>query len=515
MMIQQKGKNISVTNLLFRLALLAVSVAITLMLAVNPFNFLPIGFQYLYLVPLTFGIYFSCSRLANLFFKNISMAFFTVILMLRYLATPLIMAVSGKYSAMFNGVASSASQKDLAVKLMLYEMLILFVTIELCIVFIYRRGASKKKEGKKAQQYPNTVYIVSICAGLLGVLIFPGLMSKFNFLFVNRSMEVINRKTLEVILSYFLELTQAILFIIAVKYAVKRKENGQKYSRLLILALSVLNIAFLWTTNRMTIFIITGTTLAILLYVFPERKKGLIFIISALSVIMVVLLSSYRLFGTTGSQVDDRGFAHFLQIENLSRQFQIYFAGPDSIAGSAATGEYYGRLLTGKTFLNDTFLAVNFIRQLPIFLHDQINSTGYYFNLYCSNGNQYGLIVPMVGQGYLYFGFLLSPVFTIICTVIMFMAERKARSSFDIGYRYVFQLLTFYFALSCIYNYTIVVQNLFNKFFPLFLIIWCNNHLLQGKEKKTEILSSRYIRHIEADKENARNAEKKSSCYIK
>lgn len=479
---EQCKKQYTIENIPLRLIVAIFSISITYLIANN--SFITNGFEELYLIPLVFGMYFLCSQFANLFNKSLTMSFFTVVLLFRYLITPLVMCLSNYYSAMFNGAGTSFSQKDVSIKLMLYEMIVMFVTIELCIRFILNREIVSKKKQQGIASHSNAVYLVSIALGVLGAFLFPNLLlNKFNFLFIHGEITIVNRKTYIVLLSYLLQFAQVFIFLMIVKHALSRKMNQLNYNRVMIFLAGFINIAFIWTTNRMTIFIVAGTTLAVLIYAFPEQKKKLFALVFILVVFMAILLSSYRLFGTTGNQVDEVGFKSFFKLNNLSKQLQIYFAGPDSVAGGVAVDDYYKSLITPKTFLNDTFLGVNFIKQLPVFLNDFANTSGDYFNRFCSNGSRFGLIIPLIGQGYVYLGFLFSPFFTVFFTVALFLIENKVKNLTNIDYLYVFQLLGFYFALFPIYNYTIMIQNLFNQFLPLYIIIWLNHHLCIKKNQ--------------------------------
>ncbi|MGV8983508.1 hypothetical protein [Clostridium sp.] len=444
-------------------------------------NFLN-GFQFTYCIPVIFGIYYTFSRLKNFFLKNVSMSFFIIILIFRYLLSPLLMGISNNYSAMFYGANTYYEQQDLAVKLMIYEMVFVFFTIEICIKTILNKNSRNKQLNKISHNYTNIVFIISIFIGIMGLIMYPNLLEDFNFIFVKQKINVINRNTIVTFLAYFLEFAQVFLFIICVKYCLYSKEKKNRYSLGLLLLISLINITFMWSANRMTIFIVAGTTLAILIYAFPNKKKIFILGILGISIFMVILLSSYRLFGTIGQTVDKSGFSDLAVTSNLAEQMQIYFAGPDSIAGAVAVKKNYKGIITAKTFLNDTFVGVQFIKQLPIFLNDNYNTTINYFNLYCTNGSNIGLIIPMVGQGYIYFGFVFSPIFSVLSVIVFFLAENKAKYSVDIDYKYIYIYLSLNMALFPIYNYTIMMQNIFGRFIPLFLIIWLNQYIYIKKK---------------------------------
>ncbi|MEF9916976.1 MAG: hypothetical protein RR746_06395 [Lachnospiraceae bacterium] len=451
------------------------------------------GFKLLFLIPLIFGLYFFFSNLKKYFLKNIPMTFFIIVLFFKYLITPFVIMSANNFSAMANGAVTSLRQQELGTSIMIYEMICIIITIEICIKFFGKEKKIRNSE-KKAYNYPNTVLIISIFIGIVALFIFPQILQDFNFILVKEETFVSNRNTIITIFAYFSEFAQIFFFIVTVKICVYKKNSGKKYSTIALFLTGILNITLMWTANRMTIFLVAGTTLSILLYYFAEKKRIFLISILLLSVIMVILLSSYRLYGTVGLELSS-DFADYFKLDKLSAALQTYFGGPDSVAGAVATKEYYGEAINGKTFLNDSFGAVQFIKQLPVFLNDRRNSTFFLFNMVTANGYNPGFIIPMAGQGYIYFGFFLSPIFSILSVLLLFLSERKAKTKNDVAYKYVFIYLTFNFALFPMYNYTLLMQNVFGRFIPLYMIIWLNKYIYFRKvnNKKERSISDANI----------------------
>lgn len=435
------------------------------------------GFKLMVLIPLIFGTYFFFSNLKKYFLNSIPITFFIIVLFFKYLITPFVMTSANNFSAMANGASTLLRQQQLGTSLMLYEMVCILIAIEICIKVFQKQNNKKIITTKKETcDYPNTVLVIAIIIGIAALFIFPQILQDFNFISVKEDINVASRNTLVSILAYFSEFAQIFLFIIVVKYCLYKKNNNRKYSIAALLIVALLNITLMWTANRMTIFLGAGTTLTILLYYFPEKRKIFFISILSLSVFMVILLSSYRLYGTVGGEISS-DFGSYFKFDKLSETLQAYFAGPDSVAGAVGTKDCFGALIGFKTFLNDSFCGVAFVQQLPIFLNDRVNSTFFLFNMFAANGYNPGFIIPMIGQGYIYFGFLFSPIFSILSVVILFLSERKAKTFNDVANKYVFIYLTFNFALFPMYNYTLLMQNFFGRFIPLFMIVWLNKYI--------------------------------------
>ncbi|MEG1331693.1 MAG: hypothetical protein RSC97_09650 [Eubacterium sp.] len=415
------------------------------------------------------------SELKYYFAKSIPISFFIIILVFRYLITPFLMVISEAYLPMLNGRVTDIHHQQVATYLMIYEMICIFIAIEICIK-INKKKHIAITNIKKAYRYPNAILIISIIIGITSLLFFPNLLDNFHFFVVGEEIDIANRNTIVAICGFFSEFIQIFIFIMVVKRCVYQKDINNKYNSFILFTVAILNVIMMWSSNRMNIFLVAGTTLTIMSYYFPEKKKIFYSTLLVTSIIMVVFLSSYRLYGTVGTVTSSK-FNDFFKPRELATQMQLYFAGPDTIAGSVAIKEYYGDIITPKTFLNDSFLGVKFINQLPFFFKDRLNTTQIIFNYFYSNGYNPGLIIPMIGQGYIYFGFLLAPIFSIISVFLLFKSDEKSRNDNDVASKYVLILLAFNFAIFPMYNYILMMQNLFNRIIPLYMIIWVNKHV--------------------------------------
>jgi hypothetical protein len=469
------------SNIFLRVIVSVFTVVVTFTALIN--RTVPDGYKYLFVVPILFGLYFAFSKLASYFGKSVTVTFFTIILILRYLVTPYAMYVSNNYSAMYYGVATYTAQQRTAVDLMIYELIAVCITTELCLIFIYnpKKLDARVCVKKEPYEFPNVVYVVSIIIGIASIFIAPSLLQGFNFLYIRKEIQIDSRNMFLCILAYFLQFIQVFVFLIAVKYFTYRKKQGRGCGTIIALLLALVNITFMWSANRMYIIFVTCASLAVLMYAFPEKKKTFITLTLTVMVLVIVVLSSYRIFGTTGARVDTKGYSDYFKADSLAKQLQIYVCGPDAVAGAVAVKDCYGSAITPKTFINDTFLSVRFIQQLPTFLNDQANTITHYYNQYCCKG-YIGLICPMVGQCYIYFGAIFAPLMSVISVILMFMAERKAYISDDIGYKYAFTLAALIISAFPALNYTVVVQNIFNKFLSLFIFVWLNKRIYFSKK---------------------------------
>ena len=127
----------------------------------------------------------------------------------------------------------------------------------------------------------------------------------------------------------------------------------------------------------------------------------------------------------------------------------------------------YGQYVTFTTPFNDLFANVPFLSRIV----DVGNLSSKYFN------NSYGRIgtdqiMPLIGNGLMYFGYVFSPIFSIIMLRVVFWCDEKYRSSNDVFsvfiWSYASTLLTF-----CHFNNLQLIMLYFScRILPLVLVYY-------------------------------------------
>lgn len=160
----------------------------------------------------------------------------------------------------------------------------------------------------------------------------------------------------------------------------------------------------------------------------------------------------------------------------LSKTSMAYFSGINNVARALEIENY------------DTFeiMKGDFLRSIPLlkgFFVD-LTRTDTVFNQYI--GDKYeSQITPTLGQSYLYFGTILSPLLSCIFTMSTVILEHKISMEEKLDKRFLLYLLIIRCAcVPVMYNGYIFLIGIFNAWVPLKILFWFNNK--GNKEDKNE-----------------------------
>ncbi|NLL44935.1 MAG: oligosaccharide repeat unit polymerase [Mollicutes bacterium] len=201
---------------------------------------------------------------------------------------------------------------------------------------------------------------------------------------------------------------------------------------------------------RSIIYILISFLLISYIYPYKRIKKiAKILIISSISVIFYWLFRS----NLVGGEIN----------QYFSSIFNTYFSGANIVSGSFNLPKDLG--IRVQYFLYDFLKAIPFGNTL--FALKETDSQ-IYFNL--MNGTT-GQIPTTIGSGYYYFGFLLSPIYSIVFAIMAYKMGQKAnQASNSISkLRYLFLTITFSMGI-IMYNIPITLTNLFGVGLPMYII---------------------------------------------
>lgn len=145
-----------------------------------------------------------------------------------------------------------------------------------------------------------------------------------------------------------------------------------------------------------------------------------------------------------------------------------YFAGPVSVNNAIG--------LAKSCSVGITNIIYDFFNNMPIVNHfiKSGNSTVYLYNLYLgrifsnSSGDQ---IIPLVGQSYIFFGWILSPLLSVVSIILMRIADKQFFYATNYM-KYVWAFISIWFGLETILNMTINLSWIYIRIIPLFITFW-------------------------------------------
>lgn len=430
----------------------------------------PNGYEFMWILPLLYGILFFTTNMRFAFFKYLGLTVLNFILIGRYLILPVFSALSGEY---FHSTAIKTGHDAnlYAIILMVYEMICIFIVFHFLIKKLDKESI-KSQNIRLSYDTSNIYYIILILIGFASFMIVPGIRERMNFLIV-KDIEYQNLNTFYSIAFLFASNSFKILFLLILSKQYLKKIKGQHVNQFLLILISLISISILFQHSRLTV-LAQGITAITLLNSIKILNKKYLTIISVSILIIVVSLSSYRYFGSGELNVFYEESAGFSTVKNNSDQLQAYFGGPHLISIAINAKENFVKDANVSTFLNEILGVINFVRQVfpP---EDNLSVTAFNKIFGFKAGNS--MILPTLGQSYMYFGTVLAPLLSIIFSLILFRAEKALISSKTLGEKYALYILVVWLAFFPMQNINIITVSIFNIFLPFYLIVLINQKL--------------------------------------
>ena len=266
------------------------------------------------------------------------------------------------------------------------------------------------------------------------------------------------------------------ILILCFDYFKKRFDKSKHFIYpLLSCMVFVLYMALLTGTARWVILISAISGVYVLVWYYPKYRKfikGSILITLVLSIISITIYKFFRITTQNEWQLS-------LLIEELLKQFGVYFSGARNVGQAIEMKASFGNSISANTLIND------FVGSIPgvssyINQADRING---YFNFYVYGVTRFtSQIIPMIGVGYSYFGFIGSPLFT---TLSIYLAIRFGYFAFieERGeFKYLYSYAAIWLALCMGFNTQIIFGWFINVYLPMYLLFRVNRQIVLFKK---------------------------------
>jgi hypothetical protein len=431
------------------------------------------GYENLFLLPLIFGILYALflspiRRALN----NIFIHVFIVISFTRFVVLPFLIVQTSYYGGRSSAPPQIESFEN-AINLMIYELIV--VSIFIFILFKnYKSSSLKTLPPKLPQNY--LIYVLFICTSLALGLIFPESFKSFGFLSVPLDLAGVGESSIIIsLITYSLVISKFLLFvlILGLLYNKYLKTNNNIFVILSFFVL-VLNISIFFGGNRADFII---TTIAALLLFYKLYPIAIKYTILPIVVIFVFILGSLNDFRANTSVTNGAN-----TLMDLTGNLQIYLAGPYNVAIAIEAAKLYQ-----SEPLHLVHELLRPVIGLNIFLKNlDIEPSSTFFNERIFFSDQVTQIIPMIGQGYFYLGFLFAPLIALLFLYLVKMLISYRDTHFRIE-------LIFFFSISIARLGFLTVQNgsiLANDtsfFLLLFLFVFYLNNRIVLKKKYTPL----------------------------
>lgn len=465
-----KHITLNIGNIVLMFTFIFISLFTTIIL-ITDFD-KPLCYKYIFLLPLSFIIFsLIFHKLYYIIPNNIGISLILSLLFIRNTISPLFMAYGSYYSSININIDNNSFY---AIFLIIYESFFLFFTL---YIFAEKGIGIKTNETNNFKSYNElsengqNKYFLLIILVLL-ILFFCYIISP-EFSFSYRSIFHIKDEYFTSIEDSYYVKKYGTTFLKKLCMVV-----GNYIMRIMILIVptaliaifsknkSILNKLISFLLCFIPFFFIAGAIARSLIYTIcllllrdsifsPKYMRKHIVILAICSIIAIILYWTMRAEFNTASTSS-----------NMSVKFSAYFSGVNVVSGVFN--------LPRDFWLKLKYFILDFTTTLPfgntIFGTSNEITVSSFFNLY---NDSYGQIPPTIGMGYYYFGFVLSPIYSIIFSIIACkFGEKILNYNYNNPFQFIRYIYTiFVFSMGIImYNIEITLTNTFCILIPMFLM---------------------------------------------
>lgn len=419
------------------------------------------GYEQLFLLPL---VYLSTYLLfIRPIFKKKGISFFlavySIVAFFRYSILSYLIYKSKWYYGVSN-YSPSNDQFNNAIIFMCYEVIIYSFAI-----YIFNKILIKKENeniiifGKS-----NFIYTIFIFITIAIVLMNPSAFKYFSFITINENFESVDTLgTFALITIVFLSVSRMIIYFIVIKFLIlKIKPRNYILSFFLVAIISIMNSMIFVGANRASFILNFLATIIILIYLYKKAAITFSFIMLALLPTLLGSLLNFRQ-TTTITQGTNK-------LIDLTDTLQVYLGGVYNVAISLDITSPNSNLL---------YLIIDIMRSAigpSIFLKNiNFSNSVSLYNERIFQSDLVSQIIPMIGQGNLYLGYVFAPIlgvlFIYIATYFTKIIIEKSR--FELIF--VFTLINGRLGFVMAQNGNIFLNEL-TFYLPLFLIVYYFNN---------------------------------------
>lgn len=407
-------------------------------------------------LPFFFGI-FSLFLIPKNFTAGPGLSIALLVMIIRYIIGPYFLSVST--SSFFSNKIESYT-----LGIMILEMFVILITI--------RKFAKETNENNKFKinDFSYFLPLVFVLISILWSIKDPIPISRYNFI-LSGADELVktdltdSERGLPRLLNYTHYLLIISLFYFFYKLYVRKCNN--KYFILGIIIVLALG-SFYIDSSRNSMLIPILAILFISIKGYPQFAKKIFISISLILVLSMSLLSVMKFFNSNTIERE------FVNVETTTGYLNSYFGGFLEVYLALENSDAIKMKMDDRTFFNEVFIATPFVNRFV----NQENRTTVFFN---QTAYQHSHIIPTVGQGYVYFGFVLSWLFSLIVFRLIFLFDNLYFKTNRVDFAFLFALTASrlgWLHPGSLYH----VGSTLSTFIVLYVIIYASSYI--GKKYK-------------------------------
>lgn len=397
--------------------------------------------------------------------------FFEVASFVKYFLIPVLICVDVKYKNVI-GPPVSSTAFDIAISITAYEMLCVYFFRYL---YIARRSV-RLNNNSYTLTLPANIDLFGKFALFSGLFFAVFVRDIFFPKFYLLSEKDADNHEMVPTFSILISIWRYFSYIVFISMIyLKYKESKWSKTKCVFVSflLYVIYLYLILGASRWGLIFFSSVTFLLLIKMYGKSVKRIFSLFLPIIVILFFLISFYK-FQNEISLSEDF-FDTFLFL--FARQLQGYFSGITLIAQciDMSNDVLFSSYLKLSTLLND---LLGF-PPLSYFISDSMNRTNIVFNQYVLSVDTvfFTQIMPSSGIGYIYFGFLLSPIFVVLFNIAGLYFENKQKCTSNVYMKFVYLYISLWASLSLCFNIQIVLGNIGFRIFPLWLLYMFFSHV--------------------------------------
>lgn len=397
----------------------------------------------------------------TLILKNPGLTTIIFISFMRYVILPYLMSDSGALSIYLH----DNSFLNNGILLMIYEMICIFIGIFLFYYKVRFIKTSSFKISKRLWNKRKLIVLISVIAIVILFFTNRSLIGGFS-LITKGAVEdsgIITEKSSFAKILWTILTTWLYVFGVLVASANYNHSKKQKY----IIYSVIYTLLFILITyisqdriSRWYTLMCALGGIYLLIHCFSDKKRLItLYIVVPVSILMI----SATLFKNFAESILTGNNEETMLISTMD----AYLAGPCSVSNSIALNDKYKDIGFNS-------LAYDLVNNMPVVNHyfDTDKSTVYLYNQFLGRiftidgrGDQ---IIPLIGQGYTYFGYLFAPLLSILCLYFLSYFDSKYTKSSGY-YTYLYAFIACWIAVAPVLNLTLILSWIYIRLIPLFV----------------------------------------------
>lgn len=397
--------------------------------------------------------------------------FFEVASCVKYFLIPVLICVDVKYKNVI-GPPVSSTAFDIAISITVYEMLCVYFFRYL---YIARRSVRFNNNNYTLALPVNIDSLgkIALFSGLFfAVFVSDVFFPKFYLLSEKDADNYKMVPTFSILISIWRYFSY-VVFISMIYLKYKERRWSKAKSIFVSFSLYAIYLYLILGASRWGLIFFSSVTFLLLIKMYGKSVKRIFSLFLPIIVVLFFLISFYKFQNEISLSEDFFDVFLFL----FARQLQEYFSGITLIAQCVdmSNDVLFSSYLKLSTLLND---LLGF-PPLSYLISDPMNKTNIVFNQYVLSVDTifFTQIMPASGIGYIYFGFLFSPIFVVLFNVVGLYFENKQKYTSDIYMKFIYLYISLWASLSLCFNIQIVLGNIGFRIFPLWLLYMLISHV--------------------------------------